>query len=178
MSGFLGGGGTAGGGSSAPQDNSNAPLFGNIGMGTTGAGGLASAYGSYMQGQATQQADYANARIEAGNATSAELAAKSNAAEIGTHVNDVLGETQANTGASGVQATGSPLAVMHDIASRGALAQKLTIWKGQNAARADLGQAAIDSAEGAAAAKAGKLAAGATILTTAGQVAGMAALGI
>lgn len=128
---------------------------------------LFSAAGSIMQGQEEKNADYANARIARVNATSDELASKANAAQIETQTKGVLGQAAASAGASGVEMTGSPLAVMHNIASRGELARQMTLYEGRNQARGQQTQAALDTDQGQVAAQAGYLQAGSTILTSA-----------
>lgn len=126
-------------------------------VGQLGAQALSVA-GDYSQGQAGQQLENANARIEQTNATSDEIAAKANAAQLARNSARVTGQAKAAGGASGVQAgTGSPLSVMHDIASEGELSRRLTIWKGQMQAKGALGQAAIDTAQGEGLAQAGQI---------------------
>ena len=82
-----------------------------------------------------------------------------------------MGQAQAATGASSVQATGSPLSVMHDIASQGELSRRLTIWKGQQQATGALGQGAIDEATGEAQQKAAQISGVSTLLTAADKAA-------
>jgi hypothetical protein len=144
-------------------------------VGQLAAAGL-SAYGSEQAGAAQQSVDNANARIEGNNATAAELAAKSNAAQIERNVSRTTGQVTAGASASGVQAgTGTPIAVMHDVATEGALARRLTIFKGQQEAKGLFGQASIDVAQGKAAYQAGLYQAGSTLMTAGNQAAQQAA---
>lgn len=125
----------------------------------------------YQAGQQEQAVYNANAKIEGVNAINAQTAAAANAQTIEQNTRRVVGQAQANAGASGVQQSGSPLAVMHDIATQGNLQRRLALYKGTLTAQGYLGQSAIDTAEGKQAAQQGGMEAIGTILTGANQAA-------
>lgn len=134
-------------------------------VGTLISGGFG-ALSEYQQGQGQQQVYNANSRIERTNAINAQTSAAANAQTIEQNTSRVVGQAGATAGASGVEATGSPMAVMHDIATQGNLERRLAIYKGQLSASGYMGQSAIDLAEGNQAAQAGEAAAIGTLLTT------------
>ena len=134
------------------------------------AGMLASAafssMGSIMQGQEQGGIAKYNAAAATQDATAQELAAKSNAAMTEQDNARRTGEARAAMSASGIDANkGSPLSVMHDLTSQGELSKQLTVYQGQNAARTDLGKAALDRAEATDDETAGWIQAGSTVLT-------------
>lgn len=127
-------------------------------------GSVMSAAGSIEAGQAQQNVDLTNAANERTAANSEEATAAANATQIQSRTSRIVGQASANAAASGVSG-GSPLAVMHDIATQGELSRQLTLYQGRNRARNLLGQASIDVGEGQQAAQAGEIQAGSTILT-------------
>lgn len=141
------------------------------------AAAVTSAEGSAAQGLAAQNASSANARNERIFANQDELTAKADAAQTEQQTSRIVGQSQANAGASGVQGgTGSPLAVMHDVASQGELSRRLKLFQGQLGAHGAEDAAAIQQAQGNAAATAGGITAGSTILSSVAQQYGPAAL--
>jgi hypothetical protein len=140
-------------------------------VGQLGTAGF-SALGSYQQGMEQKDIDYANAVTERNNATQAEVVSKANAAQVERGATEAGAQARANMAASGVDAnTGTPLEVMHSIAAKGELARRLTMYQGQLQAKGLQQQAAIDTAEGQAAAEAGLTQAGTTLLTAADKAA-------
>lgn len=76
-----------------------------------------------------------------------------------------IGDMTAAAGASGVDMTGSPLAVMADQAMQGETAKQLILYRGRLQLNQADEQAAIDTASGGMAASKGIAQAGSTLLT-------------
>lgn len=144
------------------------------GAGFNAAGGMVSAYGDWLAGRATQEADNYNAAVEQQRGTLAVQSADTQAQLVGQQTAQHLGTAQADYGAAGVQMSGSPLSVMMSVARNGELSRRLTAYKGQAQQIADNNQAALDRKMGKLAAQAGDLKAIAGLLTTAGGTANAA----
>lgn len=137
-----------------------------------------SALGSEYSGEQQQAIENSNAKIELQNATQSQLVARANAAQVERNTRSTVSNARANFGAAGIDVgSGSPLAVMHDIATKGELSRQLTLYQGQQQARAFAGQSAIDTAKGNADADAGYFAAGTTLLTALDKAANTFATG-
>lgn len=131
-----------------------------------------SAFGDVMQGQEQAGIAKANEHNEIQNANTAEVTAKANAGLKENSNERRYGEARAALSASGVDAnTGSPLAIMHDVVTQGSLSQQLIKYQGQNAARTDLGKAALDKAEASDDLTAGWIKGATTVMTTGDDVA-------
>jgi hypothetical protein len=130
-----------------------------------------SALGSEYQGEQQQAVENSNAKVELQNATQAQLAAKANAQQVERNTRSTIANARASFAASGVDVSGSPLEVMHDIATKGELSRQLTIYQGQQQSKGFAGQAAIDKAKGEMDADAGYFQAGTTLLTAADKAA-------
>lgn len=136
-----------------------------------------SALGSEYQGEQEQAVENSNAKVELQNATQAQLTAKANAQGVERNTRSTIANARASFGAAGVDVgSGSPLEVMHDIATKGELSRQLTLYQGQQQARAFAGQSAIDTAKGNIDADAGYFQAGTTLLTAADKAAEQAAM--
>jgi hypothetical protein len=132
-----------------------------VGMLTAGV----SALGSISGGQSEQAIENANSKTELVNAGNAEVLAKSNAQDVERGTRRAIGNAAADFGAAGVTPSGSPLAVMHDVATQGELSKRLTVYQGELQAKGFAQEAAIAKARGDAAMKAAYFTAGTTLLT-------------
>jgi hypothetical protein len=133
-----------------------------------GGAGMQAA-GAYAAGQQAATVDRFNANVARGNATQEQLAAQTNAAIEGQNITARMGEATAAYGAAGVDMTGSPLAVMADLAAKGELQKRLTLYNGAMKARADTIAAQEADAEAKAAGSAGTIKGLGTLLTGATQ---------
>ena len=134
-----------------------------------------SAAGSLQAGQQQQQIDQMNAQVANQNAAQALQASQVNAQIADQKTTEQLGAAGAAYGAAGVTMSGSPLAVMASLASKGALTKQLALYSGQVQAAGDTNQAAISTAEGKAAMSAATTKATGTLLTGTAQFATSAA---
>lgn len=130
------------------------------------ATGLFSAAGSVLGAQDQAAVAKANAVDLTREATGDELAAKANAQSVERETARTLGQAQANAAASGVQLSGSPLAVMHSIANQGELSRRLTVFNGQLAAKGALTQAAQQRAQASEDLTAGWVQGASTVLSS------------
>lgn len=122
-----------------------------------GAGGLTQAAGAGISAGGAISAARAAAAVGsfdqsvAGtNATQALTSAAATAGIQGQDVERVAGRAGAAFGAAGVQMSGSPLAVMANLAQQGELQKQLTLYGGATRAQAYRTQGAIAAAEGQA----------------------------
>jgi len=142
-----------------------------VGLGVAGLAMQAS--GQAQAGAAARAASEANARALQLKAQTDVAAAEAEARQSELASERHYGTIRANYAASGVDVnTGSPLEVMADQHMQGALAAKLLRFQGQVQAQQDLAAAGIQRAQGGAAATAGYIGAGGTLLTGIGNLAG------
>ncbi|HEY2068281.1 MAG TPA: hypothetical protein VGG48_01905 [Rhizomicrobium sp.] len=121
-----------------------------------------------MQGQEAGDVSRMNAKGDFLNAEQAQQTGNANAALAGQDLERKTAEARAAISASGVDAnTGSPLAVMHDLVTQGALQKKLIEYQGQTTSTAYLNKSMLDSEQATADRSAGYIAAGSTVLTAA-----------
>ena len=128
------------------------------------AAGVAAA-GSIQAGNAQASADRYNAQqdqIKAGEALSQGVA-QSAIDQTATRRN--VGLEAAAYGGAGVDSTGTPLMVMMDQTTQGAMQQQLDLYRGTTNAQADKSQSALDAASATQASTAGAIKAGSTLLT-------------
>lgn len=144
--------------------------------GLSALGTAVSAAGSVAQGNAAAATAKYNEAVEQQRAQQARDVAGVQAGQIQRQTQSQIGQQEAAYAAGGVELQGSPLLVMSDTASQGALKAALTTWQGQTEAAADLNQAALDSAQGQAAQQAGYIRAGGSLLTGAAQAGQMSGL--
>lgn len=135
-----------------------APLAQAIGAGINAAGTL-------QAGAAQQRVDQFNARVSNQNSVQALLAGQTNAQIVDQQTSERIGAAAAAYGGSGVTLSGSPLAVMASLASKGEMNRQLALYQGQAAAAADKAQAGISSAQGDATMQGATTKAYATLLT-------------
>lgn len=125
-----------------------------------------SAVGSMEQGAEEQNAENANVKNDLTNATNSQVAAKANAQGVERETKSAVADAQASFSAAGVDAnSGSPLAVMHDVATKGELARRLTVYQGQLQAHGYAAEAANAKARGDADMTAAYFKSGTTLLT-------------
>lgn len=130
------------------------------------AGSVISGIGAIQQGNAANTAGQFNAGVLTNNAAEARAAAAGQEQDMALRTARTIGTARANAGASGVDPnTGSPLAVVTDIAQRGTLDALRLRYKGALESDADLNQASIDRYQGAQAQQAGYFKAASSILT-------------
>lgn len=117
-------------------------------------------------GQKENLVENANAHVENMNANNAEVNSKVNAQSIDRATARTEANAHADFSASGVDAnSGSPLEVMHDIATQGELAHRMTTYQGQMQAKGFAFQAVLDHQQGKADSEAGDAAAGTTLMS-------------
>jgi hypothetical protein len=151
-----------------------------VAAGLSAAATALSAVGALRQGQAAAATAKYNEAIDAQKAQQARDAAAVQAGQVQRDTTAQIGQQEAAYAAGGVDMSGSPLLVMSDTASQGALKAALTKWQGETQATADLNQSALDSAQGRAAQQGSIIQAGSSLLTgalKAGQLAFPAAPG-
>lgn len=129
------------------------------------AGSAFSALGQFRAGQAQQAAGDYNAAVSRVNAEQTLQQATLQADIEAQKTRRETAQQAANFGASGVELTGSPLAVMGDTAMTGELNRQLILYRGKIGAQAADSQAAVDEFKGQQAASAGTAAAGGTLLS-------------
>ena len=127
-------------------------------MGISAATAAAGAVGAIAAGNAQANAAKFNAMM-------AMDQAKATAGRQEQDTRRKLAEARAAYGAANVDIQGTPLEVMSDLATQGALDVQTTLWKGQM-------QAGQDQYQGQQAQTAGYVQAGGSILTGASQMAG------
>lgn len=101
-----------------------------------------------MGGVSQMQADDANAQTEGMNAQATLQASQARATQVGNQWSAQMGTALADTGASGITTSGSPLTIMSSMAAQGALAKQLTLWQGKTQAAAQTRQGQIDEWQG------------------------------
>ncbi len=129
------------------------------------AGSAVSAFGAIQQGQQASAAASYNAQAESQRATQQLQASQSQAQIVDQQNREKLGEAASAFGAAGVDMSGTPLSVMSSLASKGELNKQLTLYQGKLGALASTNQAALDTAQGNAAASGSIIKAGSTLLT-------------
>ncbi len=133
------------------------------------AGTAISAGGSIAAGQQQQRIGAYDQQVAGLNAQQALAAGQTNAAVIGQQTTRGIGRAAAAYGAAGVETSGSPLAVMADLAAQGELRKRLALYSGQLSSASDTAQGGIAAAEGKAAASPGIIRGGGTLLTGTAQ---------
>lgn len=113
---------------------------GNLSMATAALSSLGSLFGGIAKSNAE---DY-NAKVEGVRAQEAEQEAGAEAQQVAQDNARKLAAAQAAYGAAGVQMQGTPLEVMHDLATQGELSRQLTLYQGSVQANADRQQGALD----------------------------------
>ena len=131
----------------------------------SGVSALAGAVGAVKQGEQQQQALDYNASVERANAQNQINASQATAQQQEQVGRRQMGDIAASFGAAGVDASGSPLAVLADQAANSELTRQITLYRGKIGAASSTNQAAIDTLEGQNAAQAGYLRAGGTLLS-------------
>lgn len=126
--------------------------------------------GSISSGMAQQQAANYNAEVDRNNAIQAQQASDQQAVVSQQQTQGKLAEQKVMFAASGVDVgTGTPLDVMSDEASKGKLDALTLRYGGLVQGLRDTSAGTLAESQGSAAATAGYLGAGATLLTGAGK---------
>jgi hypothetical protein len=150
---------------------STATVIGVAGLAMSAVGTISSAFAQQRQGEVAAQIGGYNASIfnQQANQAQAEAAAR---ADILRRDNErKMASTRAAYAAAGVDPNqGTPLDVMEDQATEAELQRRLVLYQGDTAAMSLRQRAALASMGGAAAAEAGTMAAGTTLLTGATRV--------
>lgn len=142
-----------------------------------------SAYGQYQQGQAAKDAAEYQAAVSRNNAIMEDRRAQQEleagdreAIQRRRAIAQLIGQQRANVGASGVEASGSPLEVIADTAEQGTLDMatirynaELRAQDRRFSAQNLRAQSVLQEFEGRSAARAGQIGAFGTILGGAGQ---------
>lgn len=134
-------------------------------------GGVISAFGAYLSGQAEERAQRMNAEIARDNADQAILKAQDDARRLRLNGAKVLGDMRAAYGASGVTMEGSPLEVMKQSAANVELDALNALYMGEEKARAFRNEARMSEYRGDFASTAGKFGAASSLLSSAAQMA-------
>jgi hypothetical protein len=129
------------------------------------ASAVMSAAGAVKSGQDQQAAMNYNASVQRQQAQIAQDQGNAAAATQDVANRRKLGDQAAAAGSSGVEMTGSPLAVMADQAMQGETAKRLAIYRGKLQSNSATDQAAIDVYSGNQAASAGITKGVSTLLT-------------
>ena len=133
------------------------------------ASAVVTAIGAQAQGRQQATADKYNAAVEEQKATTAQEVGDAQAGQIQLQTRSDIAQQQAAYAAGGLDMSGSPLLVMSNTASQGALKSALTQWQGQTQSTADLQQAQMDQFNAKSAMSAANFNTTATILTGAAQ---------
>jgi hypothetical protein len=130
----------------------------------TAAAAAASAYSAYQQGQATSNMAKYNAQVADQNAQQARVEGEAQADQVRRENVRKQGAAVAALSASGADLSGSPLSVLDDMASEGALDEALTRYNASKGQTYYRNQAAGDRFNASQASSMGALNAGATLL--------------
>lgn len=128
-------------------------------------------YASYQQGQAQQKAAKVNAKVAENQATAARNAAMVREQQHKEQIRRLAGTQRAVAGASGIALEGSPLLVMADTLEQAELDAQRIHYGGDVSAMGFESQARLSRWQGAQAAHAGAVGAGATLLSGAAKAA-------
>jgi len=142
-----------------------------IAVALSAIGTVTAVAGAAQAGDAQQAAEQYNAQVDAVKAQEAQNQAASQAAIDQQTTRRNIGQISAAYGAGGVDASGTPLSVMMDQTTQGEMQRQLDLYRGNTNSMSDLQQATLDTASGAAAASAGAIKAGSTLMTGAGSTA-------
>ena len=132
-------------------------------------GSAVSAFGMYQQGQAAKRSAAYNAAIQRNQAIAARQKADYDARRKRSEVETLLARQRAGFAKGGVVLEGTPLEVLEATAEAGELDAQAIIYGGEVGATGYESHAQLSELEGAQAAQAGMVGAGATLLTGAGK---------
>lgn len=133
------------------------------------ASAAAGAYSSVSAANAQKDASKYNEAVEKNNALTAQRQAQYQADRIAKRNRILLGKQRAGYAKSGVDLSGSAEDVMMDSAIEGELDRQAALYAGVTAAQAHEARAKLNAYEGDATLSAGRIRAGASVLSGASQ---------
>lgn len=149
-----------------------APILPFIAAGAAIAGTAVAVMGQVQAGQQAAAVGRYNQQLADQQATIARQQSQTQAAIDEANARRKMGEAESAYGAAGVDMSGTPLAVLTDLATQSELNKRLDIYRGSIGAMTDTQQGQIYAAQGSAQQAGSIFQAGSSLLTGVGKLAG------